>query len=132
MQFCWYINVKINTDMFYYHTIFSHTPAPQFPISLQLLSVQLPVNVHVLKIIELYDYCANRSISASIFHILLNAIQKISAISATVCNSIHRFQAKSVPHMKLVLEMVPHIHFLLPNFIYIFPLSKKSHTHCSA
>ena len=125
------LGIQTNTGMFYYRKIFSHIFVLQFPISFQLISAQLPVNLHVLETTELYDYCANSSISVSIFHILFNAIQKISATYVTVCSSIHHFEAKSVLQMKLFLEMVSYILFLLPSFIYVFPLRKELHTHCS-
>jgi hypothetical protein len=48
------LGIQTNTGMFYYYKIFSHISAQQFPISLQLLFVQLPVNLHVLKIKELW------------------------------------------------------------------------------
>jgi len=48
------LRIQTNTGMFYYYKLFSHISALQFPISLQLLSVQLPVTLHVLKITELW------------------------------------------------------------------------------
>jgi hypothetical protein len=54
MQFTKKLGIRTNTDMFYYYTSFSHISALQFPISLQLLSVQLPVNLHVITITELW------------------------------------------------------------------------------
>ena len=48
------LGIQTNTGMFYYYKIFSHFSALQFPISIELLTAQLPVNLHVLKITELW------------------------------------------------------------------------------